>query len=90
MNGQAKLLLTALQRFDLLGTGCMSNPGMSDEYQSEACQIERFVLDGLPLRDAVIRTFEEQFWSDCLSETHRAQRLERFLTALTEASSDPT
>ena len=72
-------LLDALQRADLMGTGCFLNDGMEDEYAPEARQIARLLADGSSLHDAIITTFDDQFWVGCLDESGRIDSLHRLL-----------
>ncbi|MDB5893799.1 MAG: hypothetical protein JWQ88_1330 [Rhodoferax sp.] len=75
-------VLESLQRFDLMHTGCNANGLMDREYADEAQRIARLVSDGRPLREAITVTFDEHFWSGCLTEPERSQELERLLRAL--------
>jgi hypothetical protein len=75
-------LLIALRREDLMGTGCMLNGGMENEYELEAYEIARRVKGGQPLRDSFIATFDDQFWSGCLSEGTRLTSLDQLLSKL--------
>jgi hypothetical protein len=72
-------VLSTLQRFDLMGTGCRAHRGMDNEYASEAERIARRVADGKSLRDAIVVTFEEHFWTGCLQEAARAEDFEKLL-----------
>jgi len=72
-------VLASLQRFDLMHTGCNANALMDREYADEAQRIARLVSDGRPLREAITVTFDEHFWSGCLTEPARSQALEKLL-----------
>ncbi len=75
-------VLVSLQRFDLMSTGCKVNGPMHQEYADEAQRIARLVSDGRPLREAIMVTFDDHFWSGCLQEPARSQELERLLRDL--------
>ncbi|MDB5846274.1 MAG: hypothetical protein JWP29_26 [Rhodoferax sp.] len=75
-------MLSTLQRFDLMGTGCKVDEFMPNEYASEAERIARLVADGKPVRDAIMVTFDDHFWEGCLLEPERAGDLERLVRDL--------
>jgi hypothetical protein len=77
-------VLASLQRFDLMRTGCNANGLMDREYDDEAQRIARLVSDGRPLREAITVTFDEHFWTGCLTEPARRQELEKLLQDIGE------
>ena len=79
-------LLSGLQRFDLMGTGCSVDHFMGHEYAAEAERISRLVGDGRPLAEAITVTFEDHFWAGCLDEADRRQSLAQLLQDLGEPS----
>jgi hypothetical protein len=79
-------ILEFLQRADLMGTGCVLNDGMEDEYEPEAAEIARRVNSGEQFRDSVIATFDDQFWPGCLDEGTRSTALDRLLQELPNSS----
>lgn len=71
-----------LYQHDPLNTCCSVNEGMEDEYLSQAKDIVHHLSEGVPLRDALIRTFDHWFWEGCLLEEHRQSSLAALLASL--------
>jgi len=77
------LISQQLYEHDPMTTCCNVNDGMEDEYLSEAKDIVRHLTEGVPLRDALIRTFDHWFWKGCLLEERRKSRFDALVTSLT-------
>lgn len=79
----ALLLSRALYQHDPMNTSCSVNEGMEDEYLNQAMDIVQHLSEGVPLRDALIRTFDHWFWEGCLLEDQRQATLSALLASLT-------
>lgn len=71
-----------LHQHDPMNTCCSVNEGMEDEYLSQAKDIVRHLFEGVPLRDALTRTFDHWFWDGCLLEAHRQSSVDNLLASL--------
>ena len=73
---QEAQLSRLLWSIDPMHTGCVHNAGMAHEYDRQAHDIADLLAQGVPPRDAVLRTFDAWFWSGCLLEPERRPALE--------------
>lgn len=71
-----------LHALDPMGTCCNVNEGMEDEYAGEARHIVEQLETGIPIRDAVKKTFDQWFWEGCLEEKSPGQDLNAVVAAL--------
>lgn len=72
-----------LHQHDLMNTSCAVNKGMEDEYLSHARDIVCQLGEGVPLRDALKRSFDHWFWEGCLLEDQRQSGVDALLASLT-------
>ena len=71
-----------LYQNDPMNTCCNANEGMEDEYLSQAQDIAHHLSEGVPLREALMRTFDHWFWEGCLLEEQRQSSLTALLASL--------
>lgn len=76
------LISQQLYERDPMNTCCNANEGMEDEYLSEAMDIVRHLCRRVPLRDALIMTFDQRFWEGCLLEPRRRPQFDALISSL--------
>ena len=76
----AHALNQLLWTIDPMRTGCNLEPGMEDEYGSQARDIAQALAEGQDARSAVMAVFDYYFWEGCLND--RPAALERIVSAL--------
>lgn len=89
LNTLARRFANLLHDMDPVGTTCLLNLDMEDEYDDLGLRVaERFCNDQ-PLGDALMAVFDQAFWPGCLTESHRRWSLQRPVDELQREASDP-
>lgn len=78
----AHTLMQLLWSIDPMGTGCTDNPGMEDEYWSQARDMAEELEQGKDPRPAITEVFDFYFWEDCLLSGTRQDKLDQLVAAI--------
>ena len=81
-NANANALMQLLCSIDPMNTGCTDNPGMEDEYWSQARDMAEELEQGIDPRTAITEVFDFYFWEDCLLSGTRQDKLDQLVAAI--------
>lgn len=82
MNTIEDRIAVLLHDYDPMRTCCKVNLDMEDEYVSVTKTLMRLHSEGVPLRLALLQTFDSWFWPGCLQEQDREVTLDMLVSLI--------